>query len=236
MTPVLRCGVLGSLLLAACGHESPLPPVGPTAPPRSTASDRVEAASGALFVGCGFLWIENHEATRFTVLLRAEHGRQIKKNSTAFLLDDVVVEATSTTAQEIGAPDLRGAALLRKHMEWEADYLRQSQAWSGMRPEPNPVGVEVPFQTLAWLARPTGDAEVLGQKITAVLYLSAALNDVVFVLAAPVRTLGDLDAAGLAMDRSLKTLRETSESTDLIALSIKLKESKARWPGYEIAH
>jgi len=50
------------------------------------------------------------------------------------------------------------------------------------------------------------------------------------------RTLGDLDAAGLAMDRSLKTLHETSEPTDLVALSIKLKESKAPWPGCEVGH
>jgi hypothetical protein len=235
--PVRRCGLLGSLMLAACGHASPPPPpAGPATEPRSAASEPLEAASGAVFVGCGYLWIENHGATHFTVLLRAEHGRQIQKNSTKFLLDDVVVEATSTTAREIGAPDLRGAALLRKHMEWEAEYLSHAPAWRGMRPEPTPVGVDMPYPTLPWMARPTGDAKVLGQKIAAVVYVTAAINDVVFVLAAPARTLGDLDAADLAIDRSLKTLHETSEPTDLAALSIKLKESKAPWPGCEVGH
>ena len=237
MTPVRRYGLLGSLLLAACGHASPPPPAaGPATEARSEASEPLEAASGAVFVGCGFLWIENHGATHFTVLLRAEHGRQIKKNGTKFLLDDVVVEATSTTAREIGAPELRGAALLRKHMEWEAEYLSRSPPWLGLRPQPTPVGVDVPFPTLPRLARPTGDARVLGQKITAVVYVTAAIDDVVFVLVAPVRTLGDLEAADLAIDRSLKTLHETSEPTDLVALSIKLKESHAPWPGCEVGH
>jgi hypothetical protein len=66
--------------------------------------------------------------------------------------------------------------------------------------------------------------------------VSAAINDVVFVLAAPVRTRGDVGAAGLVMDRSLKTLRETPEPTDLVGLSAKLKESGAPWPGCEISH
>jgi hypothetical protein len=237
VTPMRCYGVLGSLMLAACGHASPPPPpVGPAAEPRSAASEPLEAASGTVFVGCGFLLIENQEATHFTVLLRAEHGRQIQKNSTKFLLDDVVVEATSTTAREIGAADLRGVALLRKHMEWETEYLSRSPAWRGLRPEPNPVGVDVPFLTLPWLAGATGDAQVLGQKITALLDVTAAINDVVFVLVAPVRTPGDVGAAGLAMDRGLKTLHETSEPTDLVALSIKVKDSKAPWPGCEVGH
>lgn len=236
MTPVLRYGLLASLMLEACAHAPPPPPAVPATAPSSTASELVQAASGVVFVGCGFLSVENHGATHFTVLLRAGHGRQIQKKGTAFLLDDVVVEVTSTTAREIGAPDLRGTALLRKHMDWEANYLSRLPAWRGLRPEPNGVGVDVPFPTLPWLVRPTGDAVVLGQKIAALLYVSAAINDVVFVLVAPVRTLGDVTAAGLAMDRSLKTLRETSDPTDMIALSIKLKESSAPWPGCEIAH
>ena len=66
--------------------------------------------------------------------------------------------------------------------------------------------------------------------------MTAAINDVVFVLAAPLRTLGDVEAADLAIDRSLKTLRETPEPTDMVALSIKLKESSAPWPGRASAH
>ncbi len=224
--------LLGILMLGACGHASPpAPPAGPAAQPRSASSEPLEAASGAVFVGCGYLWIENDGPTHFTVLLRAEHGRQIQKNSTKFLLDDVVVEATSTTARDIGAPDLRGAALLRRHMEWESEYLSHSPIWRGLRPQPIPVGVDVPFPTLPWMAQPTGDANVLGQKIAAVVYVTAAINDVVFVLAAPARTRGDVDAADRLMDRSLKTLHETLEPTDLVALSMKLKESKAPWPG-----
>ena len=51
----------------------------------------------------------------------------------------------------------------------------------------------------------------------------------------PIPTLGDLDAAGLAIDRSLKTLRETSERTDPINLSTKLKNSSAPCSGFESA-
>src|SRR5450432_812686 len=161
VTPVLRYGLLASLMLEACGHAPPPPPAVPATAPSSTASEPVEAASGIVFVGCGFLSVENHGATHFTVLLRADHGRPIKKNGTALLLDDVVVEVTSTTARNIGAPDLRGPALLRKHMDWETKYLSRLPAWRGLRSEPNPVGVDVPFPTLPWLVRPTGDVEVL---------------------------------------------------------------------------
>jgi len=235
VTPPLRYGLLASLMVAACAHPSSPPAAGPATAPGSTASEPLEAASGVLFVGCGFLSVENHGATHFTVLLRAEHGRQIQTKGSAFLLDDVLVEVTSTTAREIGAPDLRGQALLLKHMDWEANYLSRLPAWRGLRPEPIRAGLDVPFPALPWMARPTGDVEVLGQKIAVLLYVSAAINDVVFVLAAPLRTPGDLTAAGLAIDRSLKTLRETAEPTDLVGLSAKLKESHAPWPGCQAA-
>ena len=171
-----------------------------------------------MFVGCGFLSIENHGATHFTVLLRAEHGKQIsKRGATAFLLDDAIVEVTSTTAREIGADDFRGQALLRKHMEWEDNYLNGLPAWRGARPHPVRASVDVPFPTLPWFVKPTGDAELLGQKLIAVTYATAAINDVVYVLSAPVARPGDLDAGGLAIDKALKSLHQTAEPTDSAA-------------------
>jgi hypothetical protein len=226
--------VLASVMLAACAYvpAAPPPSAGSLASPAPAAAEPLELASGAVFVGCGFLSIENHGDTHFTALLRADHAQQIKKNGTAFLLDNVVVEVTSTTAREMGASDLRGRSLLLKHMDWEAHYLNGLPAWRGLRrPEIGEVPLGVPFPTLAWLARPTGDAEVLGQKITALLYVSAAINDVIFVLAAPVRSPRELEEVGSALGRILKTLHETPDPTDVVALSTALKESPAPWSG-----
>jgi len=220
--------VLGGLTLAACSHASPSVAVGPSAP----AAEPLGPASGVVFVGCGFLAIENHGATNFTALLRADHAQQVEKNGAAVLLDNVIVETTATTGRELGAPDLRGRALLLKHLDWEATYLGSQPGWRGLqRPEIGDIPLGVPFPTLAWIATPTGDVEVVGQKITGLLYVTAAIDDVVFALAAPLRSPSDLAAAGPVLQRILTTVHQTPQPTDMVAFSVKLKESPAPWVG-----
>jgi hypothetical protein len=220
------------LILPACAHAPPEPAPAAPAAAHKVETDRLEAASGVLFAGCGFLVIENHGATNFTVLLRAEHAEQLEKNGTAWVLDNVVVETTSTTAREMGAPELRNRPLLLKHLEWETRYLGDRAGWRGLaRPEIGNLSLGVPFPTLAWIATPTGNVEVAGQSIKGLLYVSAAIDDVVFVLAAPLRSPSDLEAAGPVLQRILKTLHQTPEPTDLVAVSARMKESPAPWPG-----
>jgi hypothetical protein len=47
-----------------------------------------------------------------------------------------------------------------------------------------PISPRRAILALTWLAQLIGDVEVAGQRITAILYLSAAVNDVIFVLTA----------------------------------------------------
>lgn len=229
--------VIFTLLASATCSHAQLVPASPkaTIPPGMvrTAVPAKEPSSGSVFVGCGFLLAENYGRTTFTVLLPAEQARSVPNGKfTAWILDDVLVETVSTTVDDVKAPKLRGAPLLREYMDLEMQYLATIPGWAGVeRPEIGNIDLGVPFPTLSWMAKPTGNVEVLGQKITGLLYVASAIEDVVFVVAAPIRSPADLPAAGPMIERILRTLRRTTAPTDIHALSDQIKNSDEPWPG-----
>jgi hypothetical protein len=200
-----------------------------------SAASAAPPVSGSVFVGCGFLVAENHGATNFTVLLAADHARTFPAGTEgAFILDNVAVQTTSATAKGMGAPTLRGQALLQRHLEWEAQYLSTRPAWKGLEsPEIGKIDLGLPMPTLAWVVKPTGRVEVLGQPIVGLLYVTVAIDDVVFALVGPMRSPREIEIVGPAFQRILRTLRQTSSPTDIFALSTRLKSTHEPWPGCE---
>lgn len=227
--------VLALGLCASCSHTS----VTPAKPPMEQVAANTSVAStdppasGSVFVGCGFVVVENHGATNFTVLLAADHARAFPNGiEGAYILDNVALQTTSATARGMSAPTLRGHALLRKHMEWETQYLGARPGWIGLEsPEIIRIDLNLPIPALAWVVKPTGRAEVLGQPIVGQLYVTAAIDDVVFSLVGAMRSPGEIEIVGPTFQRILKTLRRTSGPTDIFALSARLKSTHEPWAG-----
>lgn len=189
--------------------------------------------SGAVYVGCGYLVAENHGATNFTVLLLAKKAQQVpNRDYAAWVLDGVLVETTVASANEMASPRLRGDALLRKYLEWEAQDLAKKPGWASMqKPVVGNIDLGVPFPSLTWIADATGDVEVLGQKIAHLLYVTAAIDDIVFVMASPLRSRDELGVVGPSLQRILRTLKKTSRPTDIYSLSAEIRGSKVPWKG-----
>ena len=235
MKPVKTKWLLATLAtLAGCSHAAPQPQVQTAA--RVSAERQPETftpTSGAVYVGCGYFVAENHGSTNFTVLLLAKKALQVPQQSyTAWVLDGVLVETTVARASEMASPLLRGDALLRRYLEWEAQDLAKKPGWAGMqRPTIGKIDLGVPFPSLVWIADATGDVEVLGQKIGHLLYVTAAVDDLVFVMAAPLRSRDELGVVGPTLERSLRTLKKMSRPTDIHSLSAEIRSSKTPWKG-----
>jgi hypothetical protein len=218
--------ILAAAIFSSCSHGS-------SASPNSDPSSRFEPASGAVFVGCGFLVAEHHGATNFTVLMVAEEAKQVPdKENTAWVLDGVLVETTSASASDIGFPSARGESLLQRHLDWETKDLGKKSAWMNLKPPTiGKIDLGVEFPTMTWIVDATGDAEVLGVKIAHLLYVTAAIDDVVFVMAAPMRSRDELGVVGPSLQRSLRTLKKVSRPTDILKLSKEVRESPPPWKG-----
>src|SRR5215831_12875956 len=129
------------LLATACARPAAAPPpVLPARPAVALAAPEPAKTppglppSATIFIGCGFLRVENHGSTTFSIVLPAAKPMQSKENPSVLLLDDVLVQAAVTSAADIGAPALRGEELLRHQMSWEADRMAQRQGWKNLPP------------------------------------------------------------------------------------------------------
>lgn len=194
--------------------------------------DTAGPPSASVFVGCGFLRIENHGGTSFTVLLRGEHAVQFPlQDQTVFDLDDVLVETTTPSAELIGAPAARGEDLLRRHMEWEAAWTARQHGWTGFRPAGAPLDLGTGVPAMLWGYDAPTPLDVMGQSVTRMMYLTAAVDDVVFVLAAPLRPGDDPGRIGRTLRNAMRTLRKSPVPVDPLAFSRRLQASPQPWEG-----
>jgi hypothetical protein len=216
--------------MVGCAH-----PITSVSDERPVVSSRPQSdpRGGSVFVGCGYLLIEDRGATSFTILLTARQARHIPSDIGAlYTLDNILVETQSTTAAEIGAPSLRGMDLLMRHQAWELDYTAKAQGWPPISPATSAPDLRLDgIETLAWSYCTPRPFELLGQTVTTVAYLTAAIDDVVFVLAAALRETDDVRLAARVMAESMRTLRRTERALDLQEVSAKLKASRDPWPG-----
>jgi hypothetical protein len=209
--------------------EPATPPSGPFA---AAPGDTAGPPSASVFVGCGFLLIENHGRTTFTVLLRGEHVVQLPlQDQTVFDLDEVLVETTTASAELIGAPAARGEELLRRHMEWEAEWTARQHGWTGFRPTGAPLDLGTGIPAMLWGYDTPTPLNVMGQSVTGVMYLTAAVDDVVFVLSAPLRAGDDPARVGRKLRDDVRTLRKSPSPVDPVAFSRQLQAAPQPWDG-----
>jgi len=226
------------LLATACARPAAAPPpVAPPRPPVAAAPAAPPAAavpaprpsnpplelppSATIFIGCGFLRVENHGATTFSLVLPAAKPMQSKDNPSVVLLDDVLVQAAVTSAAEIGAPALRGEELLRRQMSWEADRMAQRRGWKNLPPPsgmPIELGLSGDIKVWFWGLDAPEPFDVEGVKVNRVAYVSVAIDDVVLTLASPLRPEEDPNTVARVMSRAMRSLRRSPSPIDVFAV------------------
>ena|SRR3954453_13332004 len=230
-----RSGVLFAALMAtACATPSKTQPVtqGSTASETTEKASPVGPAGGTVFVGCGYLVVENHGSIHFSVLVTGKDVGQARKGESVFVVDGVLIETTTTTAREVGSPSARGLPLLRDYMAWESAYSAKKNGWPPVHPdgEPVPLGVSG-IEAFMWGYDFPSPIEVLGVTVVRVAYLTAAIDDVIFVASAPARSEDDLHVVWQRLGRVVRALKRSPVAIDIFGLSAELKASKEPWSG-----
>jgi hypothetical protein len=208
------------VLLLSCTHAKPAAPT--NAPPPTT--------SGAVFVGCGYLFLANEGRTPFSVLLRAEQARQIPGKDLVLVLDDVLVEIQLTTARVIGSPEARGLELLQTHQKWEAEYTSRINAWPALQVTSTPLDYGISgMAALMWGYDCPGKLQVLGKSVDRMAYVTAAIDDAVLVLAVPLRPGDDVKGPAQKVGQIMRSVKRLDHPVDLQALSAEVKGARAPW-------
>lgn len=185
-----------------------------------------------MFVGCGFLVVENHGPTNFTALVSGKDVHQAGKDKSVFIVDDVLVETTAATAADVGVPSASGAELLRSHMEWEAAHSAKAHGWPQIKTISDPVQLGIPgIDGLIWGYDFPAPAQVFGQNVVRIAYLTASIDNVVFVAAAPGRPGDDFKAVYRVLSRVVRSITREAKPIDLLDLSSRLRATNEAWKG-----
>jgi hypothetical protein len=221
---------LRRLLLPLALASAACPLAGQRAAPAAAGAS--PGASGSVFVGCGYLLAENHGRESFTILLRGGHVHSLPVESgEMWVIDDVLVELTSVRARDLDMPSARGAALLRAHRGWELAFTARSNGWPPIRASGGQTDAgQAGIPTLLWEYDVPGVLTVFGQRIPRVMYLTAAIGDLVFVMGLPMRASDDPTRVARIASRAMRSLRRANGPVDLNALARQVRAHPQPWP------
>jgi hypothetical protein len=213
----------GAPLPAAPAEPSAGAPLSAAPPPVAPQANNQLAlpSSATIFIGCGFLRVENHGSTTFSLVLPAAKPMQSKDNPSVVLLDDVLIQAAVTSAADIGAPSSRGMDLLRRQMVWEADRMASRRGWKNLPPpsgQPIELGLAGDMKVWFWGLDAPAPFDVDGVKVDRIAYLSVAVDDVVLTLASPIRPNENPDPVARVMSRAMRSVRRSPSPIDVFAV------------------
>jgi hypothetical protein len=148
------------------------------------------------------------------------------------MVDDVLVESTVATAAAMGDRSLRGRSLLRRYLEWETQYASEQNGWALRVPPVTQFEVNG-HSALAWTYVYPSPIELFSVETTGALYITVAVDHVVFILASPLRGGPDIDPATRIMFDAIQTIEQTPEPFDVNALAreIKALDGSEQWVG-----
>ncbi|HTM46686.1 MAG TPA: hypothetical protein VL137_17145 [Polyangiaceae bacterium] len=186
-------------------------------------------ATAAVFVGCGFLYAGNAGQVPFSVFLAARDAEKIPRNDHLLVLDGILMEVQSTTAEEIGT-SARGKELLLEHQRWELEYTSQSNHWPDLTPSSASIDLQIPgIDAIAWAYAVPSAVRVLGEPIDRMMYVTAAIEDAVFVLAVPLRPGDDPAVPAERTWNIIATIKRLDRGLDPLAISQQIKTSHEVW-------
>lgn len=114
-------------------------------------------------------------------------------------------------------------------MEWEMKYTAKKNGWPPTRPDLAKTFQVNGVYVSAWTYHFPTPVPFLGQEITGIVYGTAAIEHVVFVITSPFRHSADVEPAVDAVFNALKTVTRTAEPLDLKAISREIKSGSTRW-------
>jgi hypothetical protein len=232
---------LAIALSTACA--SPPAPVSPTSParaaqempePAASPAEKPAATSGVLFVGCGFLFVDNEGNVPYSVFFAGEDVKHVPHESEiAIVLDGVLIEVNTTTSEELGAPGARGMVLLEAHKTWETEHIRKAKGWAELK---GAAGGRLDFgrsdfEAMMWGLDLPSEVEVLSQRINRLAFITAAIDNAVLVLTVPLRPDDDLRIPAAKTGAAIRSLKLLAQPLDVNEVAEQLKASNEPWTG-----
>jgi hypothetical protein len=213
--------------MVACSGAGAAPAQSPEGDSTS-AKESKAIDSAAVFVGCGFVYAGNAGNVPFSAFLKGNEASPVSDH--AFVLDNVLFEVQLVPAEQIGDPALRGKDLLMKHLRWELDYTSKTNKWPPIEPK-GVKDLEIPnLAAVGWLYETPEPINVAGQEVDHMFYATAAIGNVVFVVASPLRPGEDVGNVAARLWDIMYSIKTLDQAVDPLALSKKLKNGE-HWPG-----
>jgi hypothetical protein len=187
--------------------------------------------SKGVFVGCGYVLAESHGHVHFQLNLFGKDVRRVPAEGHLWwLVDDVLLESTIAVAEQVGVGDARGTELLGRYMAWETEHAVRENGWPQVSPEGQSFQING-LEMLSWSYRFPTPLSTLDQQVFGMVCAAAAIEDVVFVLAAPLRHPDDIRPAVTVMVTALESLQRTEAPMDVEAVAQRLRADTAPWEG-----
>ena len=209
-------GMFFFCLLASCAHAA-----GPVAQPSKAKEAAIPPPeSTTVVLSCGFLLAENHGTTIFSAVLAGDEMKQSTRHPSVVVIDGVLIQTAVASASDIGAPTLRGIELLQRHMLWEAQYVAKGKNWPVLHPGGDPIDLGLgDIKTMLWGYDAPEPFEVEGVTMNRTMYVTAAIDNFVLTLGAPMRPEDDARHTGRVLFRGMRTLRRETGPIDVFAIS-----------------
>jgi hypothetical protein len=162
--------------------------------------------------------------------MRAEEAKRVPGKENFVVLDGVLMEVGTTTAKEMDAAGVRGMDLLRAHQKWELEYTSKVNSWPEIRPSSQTLDLGLRgIPVLFWGYDVPGKLEVLGETVVRIAYVTAAVDDVVFVLSVPLRPGDDVRVPAQKTGQIMRTLKRLEHRVDVHSLAAEVKETVGIW-------
>jgi hypothetical protein len=146
--------------------------------------------------------------------------KQSAKDPSVVVLDGVLVQAATTSTAEMGLPSLRGTDLLQQHMLWESQYVAHAKNWPALRPGGAPIDIGLgDIKTMMWAYDAPELFDVQGVQMSRMMYVTAAIDDFVLTLGAPLQSGDDAARTAGVLVRGMRTLRREATPIDVFAVS-----------------
>ena len=233
---------MGTMLLVACGSaKAPASPTSPAAVAQEAPeqkplpAEKSGAASGGLFVGCGFLFVDNEGNVPYSVFFAGNDVKHVPhETEIAIVLDGVLIEVNAATSEEIGVPGARGMALLQAHKDWETEHIRKTKGW----PEFTGAGAggrldfgRSDLDAMMWGLDLPSEVEVLNQRVSRLAFVTAAIDNAVLVLTVPLRPDDELRTPAAKTGAAIRSLKLLSQPLDVNTLAEELEALNKPWSG-----
>lgn len=180
-----------------------------------------QAPYTVLATGNGALVVWNESKAHLTVEFVADKIEPTQVGGVALLLDGRFFQLTMVDPDEFDAGNLKGTAVLEKHMQFEGDYWN-SQVGTKLPRQVITPKEPLPPDTMIWEIEWPAELRKSGE-VTAVknLFLTSVAGDRVMVVSTPVMK-------GESVEDRLAYLRQVADSIRISATPVLAKDVQAQ--------